>query len=822
MQFLATGEADDDIIRVDDWEAFPAGIPAGAKQSSIVDGRRVYKFGDQVYFASQNTNDFPPDNPEEEIRRKQIKEAEDEMVAEAKKSPKSAKTEEPGLVENVKTAYQVLDYAKSSLFDNAGAKEIIKFLAADAPDAATEQFLSATGLDEKLPQHAQDAAKEAMRMITGVGLATAVLGFAKNPAMASQALATTQGMTMAKGFATLLKQVPVRDALWGAAKVGGIAAAISEGFSFMGLGGAQDPGDVAVDTGAMVGESAGIPAGLAARESIKAFVDNQKATAALVRAAPGPLKYLPALVSRLAGTPKAPWAAGGKMAGATAGFSEAGGDFGSLQVLALTVPGAGTVIEAGKAAGIAQRLGGITDIAEVFAGKAKGAVTASALRMRQRVKDAADALIEAGAYNNLSAEQAIRTTADEATAYNAYAYMGDKEAQAQFNRRHGQGKAIEESSKQFEAAKSLLFGNQWKVDDAVDALEVITNAQVSDKGKVARKVFSFVDAAPKPVKPDREPFAAKHDWDGYRKATEDYQTNLGKWTEAQKGIANRAPGEVLARTANDINILVRNVVNDPKKLTEFKDALDSLDAAIPPSSTVSRDKQAAFEAATNKVNKVKEKMKDVLILEGIFGSGFSETALSVGEGELGGQLFKGKKIQDYITANEGQLKEIFGAEQTQAIKDVSTLMAFQQQTDIDSNIFERQGQRLMQFFSARLVFSIAAGALTPTGKTGKDTLVGMLLGLGAVATGKDLAVSASKMAKWGIKNPDLMHKYVQAAVKGETVVASRYLRSLIRTNDPELAEEAGLNPYVDEEAFEEISPLMKSMREKAERVGQLF
>ena len=226
-----------------------------------------------------------------------------------------------------------------------------------------------------------------------------------------------------------------------------------------------------------------------------------------------------------------------------------------------------------------------------------------------------------------------------------------------------------------------------------------------------------------------------------------------------------------------INQAVVQASKDPKKLTQFAGLVSALDT------------QGSPEAAA--------KLRDAFLLEGIWGSAFSQTNLEATSQGFGSRSFSGERMLGWLdqSTNKTQLEKIYGNEGYSGIRSIAKLMAFHQDKTYDVVGLERGLDQIFSFFKNRMAFGVFSGAyFGTTWGTPEAALFGAGGGLAAhYAASEAIMFSASKLAKWSMKNPKAGRKLVEASISGDRVAQGKWLRQLVREEeDPEVRKELGV------------------------------
>lgn len=225
-----------------------------------------------------------------------------------------------------------------------------------------------------------------------------------------------------------------------------------------------------------------------------------------------------------------------------------------------------------------------------------------------------------------------------------------------------------------------------------------------------------------------------------------------------------------------INQAVVQASKDPKKLTQFAGLVSALDT------------QGSPEAAA--------KLRDAFLLEGIWGSAFSQTNLEATSQGFGSRSFSGERMLGWLdqSTNKTQLEKIYGNDGYSGIRSIAKLMAFHQDKTYDVVGLERGLDQIFSFFKNRMAFGVFSGAyFGTTWGTPEAALFGAGGGLAAhYAASEAIMFSASKLAKWSMKNPRAGRKLVEASISGDRIAQGKWLRQLVREEeDPEVRKELG-------------------------------
>ena len=609
---------------------------------------------------------------------------------------------------------------------------------------------------------------------------------------------------------------------------GAVGGGISRGMSAisddpqMGL---QRPEEATADIMANIGGGAGQAVGAGSQPLVREGA--LKSWAMLDRLTPTKYKPMMRMIANTGRWPRAWGAASGNLIGSISGYAASGQEASAPIVLGLMIPGIYNVRQAAKAGRIAQDLGFVEGFDEIVK---KQSVAGAAYRVTQAIEDLGPArreaiandLILAGIINNTS-----DLTGDMANLASIYAFRGNKKLQMNFSRGVDPLEAVESASRRAEAQLRLLFPGQFTQNDVTDliksfrALTGAENKLIPVASLPNRKQWDIPGAATyvqtggpgpyrPPLTPDLEPptpssfvMAGRREPGPIVPTKPKGKKAVTVMLEEQKKMRanplskdvlslakiddlNRHSAQAIALT--DFNNLMATVTRDPsgKNLSALTKVVDTFNQAI-----------ARGGPDTARLQRTVDKLRNVFILEGVFGQGFKKARVGGTTGELGEFTFDGKAITDYLQKNKGALKGMFKEGEYEGLTDIAKLMAFHQDVALNVGTLERTRTQIMSFVEHRLVFMIGMGAVASSAGV-SNPLAAVVLGAGGLAVaGRAIMIAGSKMAEMAMKSPKEAKQLLKASLDGDTIRQGRYLRALLRQSNPEVLEELG--PIIDEE-----------------------
>ena len=553
----------------------------------------------------------------------------------------------------------------------------------------------------------------------------------------------------------------------------GIGAAISRGSSalFGPEAGLQSDEEAARDVSAGMGAGLGLRGGKLLGEGVRKLTPKMtKFLAGLEKQAmnwanadkivPRQLRFYNRMVHATGRVPTAWWAAGGSSVGSAAGF-KAGGDEDLTSVpgvLTTIVPGFFNAGIAWRSGRIAKDVGLVDDIPGLGGSSAQAAHTVAEaidkLPLEQQENVLARLAVERNMYNNSTP---LTEGVSEAS---LYAFTNNSVAQVRLNRAGSIVDAAERASQTGEKQFRLIFQGQFGHGNLLDAHKAATHLKSSGvKNPLIDELLTSL-------------------------------TGLTKFKKRE--LLKAATGRHMAA----VERVMYDVTTSPKKLGEFSELIGQLHKAA----LNNPDKAPMLE-------RTMEKFKSAYINEGILGKAFSQAKSTTRAGDISDKLFDGQQILQHLSDNETILTTIFnkttktGVDEYKGLVSLARLMAFHQKGTLDQGTIERSFDRITSFFTHRLAFVFASGALT---SGGGSPLANALFGTGILYAGKSAAttiISGNAMARMARTNPRLMRQYVNASIAGDHIREGRYLRALIRDTNPEAAQQIG----IDEEKVQEQS-----------------
>ena len=237
---------------------------------------------------------------------------------------------------------------------------------------------------------------------------------------------------------------------------------------------------------------------------------------------------------------------------------------------------------------------------------------------------------------------------------------------------------------------------------------------------------------------------------------------------------------------NEMNRIMVEATTSKQKMGQFADLMGKLQKP-------SKDIEAYLPQQEARM-RLAEKLKDVFWYNGVLTGALADVSPT----NSANLIFNGDKLAEFMEANQGYLKDVYGATGYQARRDLVDLLKFRQLGSVDEGEKARSVDRVMSFVSHRLVFQLALGAGAGAWAgydegSAVNTFSNMLLGAGIVhAGGKGYVMAMSKWARMAERSPREMKALVGAMKRGDATAQGRYIRAIIRTGDPEAARQMGI------------------------------